>query len=225
MKFRKTLLSLALFLTPFLIFKSIAQPGETGQRMQIAQGRTVLGTFGANGVAAESGNANPVSVIDATPLTFEALDATIPSVGNRLCQGVNNGECGWYKAFWIFGDGNYMKFPDDISTLDAASRSVVGYRYFQQGSYKPVVYLTEKYHNSKPPEAARAQINIAESGASGTPIEPTVRLANLTDRKVDIDFNHNPRPGYPMNFVLSYRRSEPVTTLLFYYNVFSKWLY
>jgi hypothetical protein len=38
---------------------------------------------------------------------------------------------------------------------------------------------------------------------------------------VDIDYNHTPRAGYPINFVLSYRRSEPTTTALFYYNSLS----
>lgn len=218
MKFRTTLCRLALLYLAFFSTNLIAQPGETGQRMRISQGRTIRGTYGATGTAAETGAATPLSLTDAIPLTFEALDATIPTVGNQLCQGVNDGNCGWYKAFWLFGDGNYMKFRDDVSSLDAASRTIVGYRYFQSGLYKPAVYLTEKYHNDNPPEAARASINVSGAGASGTPIEPTVRLASSPDRKADIDYNHPPRPGYPMNFVLSYRRSDPVSTVLFYYN-------
>ncbi|MFN0214297.1 MAG: hypothetical protein ACKVT2_08580 [Saprospiraceae bacterium] len=219
MKFTKTILFIALFAIPFFMQDAFAQPGETGQRMRISQGRTVLGTFSANGTSAESGVSTPRLITEAEPLTFESLDAEAPpTVGNRLCQGVTDGNCGWYKAFWIFGDGNYMKFADDVSSLDAASRSILGYRYFQRGVYKPVVYLTEKYHNDNPPEAARANIDINGAAASGTPIEPTVRLATATDRKVDIDYNHSPRPGYPMNFVLSYRRTDPATAVLLYYN-------
>jgi len=221
MKCTKIILSLA-FLTATLIAQNlVAQPGETGQRMRISQGRTVLGTYGVAGTAAESGISTPIPLTTATALTFESLDATTPSVGNVLCRGVNDGNCGWYKAFWIFGDGNYIKFRDDISTLDAASKTIVGYRYFQPGRYNPVVYLTEKYHNSKPPEEARSSINVSGAGASGTPIEPTVRLVARPDAKVDIDYNHTPRAGYPINFVLSYRLSEPATTALFYYNSLS----
>jgi len=200
----------------FLPISSFTQ--DTGQKIRISQGATVLGTY--NGSAAPTDSESPANVFinTSTGINFEALDATPNTVGNRLCQGVTDGNCGWYKAFWIFGDGNYLSFPDNITELDAPSRRVNNYRYSSAGAYQPVVYLTEKYHNTKPPEEARALLQVTDAGASGTYVELTRRLAASPDRKVDVDYNHSPRVDYPMNFVLSYRKQEPVEAVLFYYN-------
>lgn len=204
---------LAILLLPFISFTQ-----DTGQKIRISQGLTVLGTYNVTAAPTDSESPAIVSINTATGINFEALDATPNTVGNRLCQGVTDGNCGWYKAFWIFGDGNYLSFPDNITALDAPSRRVDNYRYSNAGTYRPVVYLTEKYHNTKPPEEARAELQVANAAASGTYIELTRRLAASPGRTVDIDFNHSPRVDYPMNFVLSYRKQEPAEAVLFYYN-------
>lgn len=203
-----------------LFFASSSQAQDTGQKIRISQGRTVLGTYGVTGAATTAESPASVSINDATGITFESLDAIPNTVGNRLCSGVTDGNCGWYKAFWIFGDGNYKNFPNNVLALDAPSRTIPNYRYGAAGTYNPVVYLTEKYHNTRPPEEARATINVGGSAPSGTYTEITQRLpiASTSDRKLDIDFNHTPRVDYPMNFVLSYRKLESATNVLFYYN-------
>lgn len=197
-------------------FSSNAQ--DTGQKIRVSQGRTVLGTYGATGAATDSESPATVPINSLAGITFEALDATPNTVGNKLCVGVNDGNCGWYKGFWIFGDGNYQSFSDNLTQLDTPSRTIINYRYAVPGTYNPVVYLTEKYHNTKPPEEARAFLNVSSTGASGSYVETTQRLANITGRNLDVDFNHQPRVDYPMNFVLSYRKSEPASLVLFYYN-------
>lgn len=199
-----------------LSFTAFSQ--DTGQKIRISQGRTLIGLYNVSGAAADGTSPAVFPVSSATPLTFESVDATPATVGNSLCSGTTNGFCGWYKAFWILGDGNYIHFPDNLTELDAPSRTVSNYRYATAGNYNPVVYLTEKYHNTKPPEEARATVNVTAAGASGTYVEMTRRFAAAPDRKIDIDFNHTPRVDYPINFVLSYRKNEPSSTVLFYYN-------
>ena len=204
---------LAILLLPFTGFTQ-----DTGQKIRISQGLTVLGTYDVTAAPTDSESPATISIQTSAGINFEALDATPNTVGNRLCQGVTDGNCGWYKAFWILGDGNYLSFPDNITALDAPSRRVDNYRYSSAGTYQPVVYLTEKYHNTKPPEEARAILQVTDAGASGTYVELTRRLAASPARKVDVDYNHSPRVDYPMNFVLSYRKQEPVEAVLFYYN-------
>lgn len=222
MKFKKTIHCFALFTTLFFVQSSFAQPGQTGQKMSISQGRLLRGIYDVTGASsAESGTATttPLALTNAIPLTFKSLDGTPPSVGNKSCEGVTDGFCGWYEAFWIFGDGNYRNhFEGNTIESDTLSLTVNSYRYAREGLYKPIVFLTEKYHNTKPPEAARASINVTNTGASGRYVELTRRLQGKNDRKLDMDFNHFPRVDYPMNFVLSYRKSEPVAAVLFYYN-------
>ena len=218
MMIKKTIQYLLLSVFSFFSLVSIAQPGETGQRLEISQGGLVLDVFYANGNSTRTNAPETLSINNAFPLGFRSLDGVPRTIATRSCVGVMNGDCGWYKAFWIFGDGNYYK-PENYDTeLDVPTLFVGNYRYAQPGLYQPVVYLTEKYHNTKPPEAARAVIQVSTTGASGTYVERTKILENVPDRNVFIDYNHTPRVDYPINLVLSYRRNQGARALLLYYN-------
>jgi len=215
MKYLHPLMALLAILS--LHFTSNAQDG--GQRLRISQGSAHLGTYGVNGIPDNTTTSPPtLSISTLTGLKFESLDSTTQTVGNSYCADSDDGNCGWYKASWIFGDGNYLFFPDNNTTMDLASKTINFYRYASNGQFGPVVYLTEKYHNKRPPQDARSVINVNYPPDTNVPPyrELTRRLDN--NRRIDIDYNHEPRVDYPFNMVLSYRKNEPVTTVYYYYN-------
>lgn len=208
-----------------LHFVTNAQDG--GQRLRISQGNTVLGTYGL-GETPHTASPPSLSITNLSGLTFESLDSTTQTVGNAYCADSDDGNCGWYKASWIFGDGNYKFFPQSNSTMDLASKTITGYRYAKSDQYGPIVYLTEKYHNKRPPGSASASITVNYPPNTTLPPyqELTKRLATTPNRRIDIDYNHEPRVDYPFNMVLSYRKDEPITTVYYYYNsLFNNQLY
>jgi hypothetical protein len=205
MKFKKTLTRLFTVLPLGLLYWSAMAQG--GQTLKIMQNGAELRPAAGN-----------ITVTSPNPLNLLVLDANPATVPNAPCNSELDQACGWYKGFWMFGDGNYLKFEDNVRTLDAASRNIPSYNYGRNGVYQPVVYLTEKYSNDEPPEAARATVVVNRTNPSGVITEPTRRLAGNPARKIDIDYNHAPRVEYPMNFVLSYRQGDPAEQVLFYYN-------
>lgn len=183
---------------------------NTGQRIRVYQGEAIRGSFDSAG--------GTLIIQNEVPLTFQVFDS-LGTVPNQACEGELDQDCGWYKGFWLMGDGNYIKFAENLRTLDADSRIIRNYSYPQAGTYQPVVYLTEKYHNDNPPEAARVTIN--KTAGAGNFSETPIRLA-APERKVDIDFNHAPRVKYPTNFVVSYRNDDNNARVLFYYNALGR---
>lgn len=178
---------------------------DEGQKIRVWQGGAQLGAFGKYGGSLSSSNPS---------FSFTVTDDST-TVPNLACPG---NPCGWYKGFWILGDGNYKKYADDNVNLDVASKSLTNYTYAKNGSYMPVVYLTEKYHNDNPPEEGRATITVTGIGTPASGTELTKRLSNSPTRTIDIDYMHGLRKGYPMPFVVSYRKVEPATKVLFFYN-------
>jgi hypothetical protein len=221
MKYKKITITLILAMCLLGTFTTHAQLGDTGQKLQISQGPVVLGTFDLMGRNSANSTASELPINAPFPLKFRSLDSMPATVGNRRCEGLVTGECGWYKAFWIFGDGNYYKPGNFDTDMDVPTLSVDNYLYTQSGIYQPVVYLTEKYHNTKPPDAARAIINVSGTAATGIYLERPQNLGSANDRKLHIDYNHQPRIDYPMNLVVSYRRSDDIHALLVYYNSLS----
>jgi len=144
-----------------------------GQHIRVWQGGSQLGAFDQYG--------GTVSSYDPT-FSFTVTDDSI-TVPDLPCPG---SPCGWYKGFWILGDGNYKKYADDNDNLDAASKALDNYTYAKSGTYIPVVYLTEKYNNDDPPEAARATIKL-NMGSSTSGVEITKRIAASPTRNIDIE--------------------------------------
>lgn len=148
--------------------------------------------------------------------TFLFDDAKI-TVPNNDCRNSECKVCGWYKSFWVFGDGNYQKFENDVSHMDVASHRVE-HTYAKLGTYSPAVYSTERYHNDERPKAARIKLQVT----GGTPDSPSsdnpVRLPDPDSKRADIDHNHEIRKAYPTVFALSHLKSDNITRTLFFYN-------
>lgn len=181
-----------------------------GQKIVVKQGTTTIGEGDKNGPS------SPL-VSTSRSLSFEHLDSkyTIP---NYDCKGDKNcSVCGWYKGFWIFGDGNYKKYENDVSRMDVGSRKT-SYTYARKGIYEPVVYLTERYHNSTRPDAARAKIDLNGSTEPETPASDSPVLIDPTNKRAAIEYNHNMRDNYPTVFVLSGVKDGNNLGMLFFYN-------
>jgi hypothetical protein len=140
--------------------------------------------------------------IDRSTLTFDPNDG---AVKRR------------FQAFWITGDGNYLKFSPEE---DAASMATT-YNYPQNGNFVATAYLTGKYTNRKPP--ARAVMNVP---VSNTPVSPQTtgfnsRLGNAglgTTPVVDVFSNHAMRRKYLTTFVLSWPATVQATGVYFFFN-------
>lgn len=219
MKTMRTLAAgLLLLVCPLMLVAQKECPtptGEnTGQQIILKKGRLPLGVGGENGLT----SLVAIPAQNDPAFTFELSDPK-KTVPNNNCKDTTCHECGWYKAFWILGDGNYKKFEDDIAHMDAASHtaSYVYAKRQQQATYVPVMYLTERYHNDKKPGSARIAIPI-NSSATLTTVADSPVLLNATSKRAAMDYNHEMRNKYPTTFVLSHLNNDEVTRVLFYYN-------
>ena len=208
-----------LFAAP--LFLSAQQPcpeekitKDKGQQILVKQNGVPRATGNVNGLVGATTGATSVKLNNSAPFEFVFNDA-LKTVPNNDCRDTTCNECGWYKAFWIFGDGNYRKFANDVSHMDKASLKV-NYRYGNRATYAPAVYLTERYHNDEKPEAARIAIEVT-GGASSTLSDSPRRLDSAT-KTTDIDYNDEFRKKYPTVFVLSHLKSDSITRSFFFYN-------
>jgi hypothetical protein len=92
------------------------------------------------------------------------------------------------------------------------------YTYAKKSTYEPVIYLTERYHNDKRPDAARAAINLNGSTAPNAPAVDSPVLLNPVSKRAAIDYNHDMRTEYPTVFVLSHANDVLTNRVLFFYN-------
>lgn len=196
-------------LLPFFFYAQNCPPDngrDAGQQLKVKHRGVSLGTGTASSLATISGNIN-------APFQFELFDrdTTVP---NNDCRDTLCNVCGWYKGFWIFGDGNFIKYGNDISHMDTASLKA-SYKYSRTGTYQPVVYLTERYHNDQKPDAARIQINVTGTPATPATDSPVLLAANET---AEIVYNHELRKEFPTVFVLSQKKQPAVSRVLFFYN-------
>lgn len=212
-----------LFAAPLFLSAQQKCPDEItkdkGQQILVKQNRGQLRATGnvdgrvkddAPGVTAGS----IVKLNNSDPFEFEFNDA-LNTVPNNDCRDTTCNECGWYKAFWIFGDGNYQKFANDVSHMDRASLRV-NYRYGNTATYVPAVYLTERYHNDEKPEAARIAIEV--TGGASTTLSDSPRRLDPATKTTDIDYNEEFRKNYPTVFVLSHLKSDNIDRTFFFYN-------
>lgn len=146
-----------------------------------------------------------------------------------------------YKAFWIFGDGNYLSFPDGTLEEDEATLDV-DYQYFQAGGYTPTAILVEKKSDDEPPGTTSRRVqydlpvekNPEEIKRDGqqTPA-PTQRLEGTPERiqfndrisgsnTADIESSSTVRlGGYQMAFAVSTMLPQSAANqavVLFLYN-------
>ncbi|MFN4256476.1 MAG: hypothetical protein ACK4Q5_15855 [Saprospiraceae bacterium] len=128
-------------------------------------------------------------------------------------------DLGWYKAFWIFGDGTYWKPEDDQQNQDALSHTVTHNYAYTKTKYPVSVYLTERYSNDNPPPNNRVIITPDDNTVTPDP-DPN---ANELDggRLIRLNYNHNPRPGYPFVMPITFAPSAGATRVYLFYNGFA----
>ncbi len=188
---------------------------DKGQQVLVKQNNGQLRATGnVTGLVGATSGSTSVKLDNSVPFEFEFNDA-LNTVPNNDCRDTTCNECGWYKAFWIFGDGNYQKFANDVSHMDAASHKV-NYRYGNRATYAPAVYLTERYHNDEKPEAARIAIEV--TGGASTTLSDSPRRLDPATKTTDIDYNEEFRKNYPTVFVLSHLKSDSINRTFFFYN-------
>lgn len=126
---------------------------------------------------------------------------------------------GWYKAFWIFGDGTYWKPADDVQNQDVLSHTVT-HNYARAGAnYPSSVYLTERYSNDQPPPNNRVIITPNDNTITPDP-DPNANELN-GGRLIRLNFNHTPRPGYPFVLPITFSEKVGATRLYLFYNGFA----
>ena len=152
-----------------------------------------------------------------------------------------------YKAFWIFGDGNYKSFPDGTFDEDTATLDI-NYQYFMPGGYTPTAILVEKKSDEEPPGTTSRRIQYdlpvqkvpqedsknkrdgTENGlapSAGEPSEPARERIQFNDRisgpnTADIESSSLVRlGGYKMAFAVSTMLPQSAANqavVLFLYN-------
>jgi hypothetical protein len=85
--------------------------------------------------------------------------ALIPFQMGNPREGLEGSDSARYKAFWIFGDGNFIEFPDRHKAADEATLAY-SYQYQQSGTYRVVTNLVEKKSNKQPPGDKERRIRV-----------------------------------------------------------------
>ena len=125
-----------------------------------------------------------------------------------------------YKAFWIWGDGNYRYFQhgekeDDMLTLRQS------YSYRMGGTYNPMVVLTEKKSNKEPPGRTIRKVDVKEP-VSTNPVDTFARRLNVPIKTADIFSTEYLRAGSFYTALVVSAPKDPVNTgIFFFYNSIS----
>ena len=128
-------------------------------------------------------------------------------------------DLGWYKAFWIFGDGTYWKPADDQQNLDVLSHTATHNYAHTKTNYPASVYLTERYSNDNPPPNNRVIITPNDNTISPDPDPNSDELNG--GRLIRLNYNHNPRPGYPFVLPITFSQKIGATRVYLFYNGFA----
>lgn len=125
-----------------------------------------------------------------------------------------------YKAFWIWGDGNFRHFTHGDKEADLQTYTQV-YNYPLAGDYNPIVVLTEKKSDKQPP--GRTQRNVKINDTRYNP-DAFVRRLNVSGKTADIFSTEDLRSDtFPTAFVISAPKNfVNIGMFLFYNSVFNK---
>lgn len=127
-----------------------------------------------------------------------------------------------YKAFWIFGDGNFRHFPsnleyaDDIATLSQDYGFPPAY-----ATYKTRVVLTEKKSNTSPPPDGDRPVEVQPPNSKIPGWLPGSGFVTRLDAGETMDiFNSDlNRPEYPTAFVVSAPKADlRISGMFFFFN-------
>lgn len=123
-----------------------------------------------------------------------------------------------YKAFWIWGDGNFKHFNHGLKAEDEATYKQT-YNYPAPGSYNPFVVLAEKKSNKQPP--GRTERKVKVNSVNPTSFPPTVfeQRLNVPFKTADIFSTEKLRAGaFHTAVVISAPADETNTGIFFFYN-------
>lgn len=164
---------------------------------------------------AEAANCTPVP-----PLSFSASGRTVNMRVVDNPRSLDNFPGARYKAFWMFGDGNFRYFPHRDSLNDASTLTQT-YTYRRGGNYMVGTALTEKKSNTKPPLRDRTVRNLsvpneATPAAPNSSFEVTLSANNKT---ADILPSDSLRlHEYETAFAVSLPRDAGNTGVYFFFN-------
>lgn len=122
-----------------------------------------------------------------------------------------------FSAFWVPGDGNYLKFDESQDALSL----IPTYLYPAPGDYVATSYLTGKYTNRIPPARAAQPLTIPLFGASANTSSFNGRLDKVglgTVPAIDIFSNHAIRKKNLTTFVISWPGDVNATGIYLFFN-------
>lgn len=132
-----------------------------------------------------------------------------------------------FQAFWIPGDGNFIRYGTDgsLTTVEQDAESVAPppYYYPAVGNYQAAAYLTGKYTNRKPPARAATNVNIGSVPANA-PMPRFEKRLEANNKPLpsilDVFSNHPIRKNYLTTFVVSWPADVDAAGIYFFYNGF-----
>ncbi len=123
-----------------------------------------------------------------------------------------------YKAFWIFGDGNFAYFPHREFSLDNRTLRQE-YVYRRSGRYTTEAVLSEKKSNTRPPVRDRRIIQVGGNLIPGTTGTPFVQQLSGNAKTADVLPSDSMRPHeYLTAFAVSAPKSPSNSGIYFFYN-------
>lgn len=127
-----------------------------------------------------------------------------------------------YKAFWIFGDGNFRHFPSNLEYADDVATLSEDYTFPRAyAAYNTRVVLTEKKSNtSPPPDGDRRELISPPNKKAPGWATPSTFVPRLDPAETMDVFNSElNRPEYPTAFVVSAPKSdERISRMYFFLN-------
>lgn len=144
----------------------------------------------------------PITVNVGIPFSVKA--ESTPTAGVLALTGMDS-VSPRFEAFWMFGDGNFIKSSTGTTLLDLASLQT-DYRFAQAGTYAAAAVMTKKYTDRRPPEyAAHATVTVTPATLSGPTAVFQTKL--IPNKLVHVFANHPARIDYPMVCPISFIRN------------------
>jgi hypothetical protein len=119
-----------------------------------------------------------------------------------------------YKAFWMFGDGNFKYYPHGDMNADLATLRQP-YAYHQTGTYTVDIVLSEKKSNKQPPDKESRVVIVDTITQLGSPFTQTLAPGA---QGINILPNDLFRPKYPTAFAVSVPADPGIKGIYFFYN-------
>jgi hypothetical protein len=163
---------------------------------------------------AEAANCNP-----GPPMNFNAAGRTVQMRVVDIPRSLDNFPGARYKAFWMFGDGNFRYYPHRDSLGDVGTLTET-YTYRRGGNYVVGTALTEKKSNTKPPLRDRTvRVLSVPNVATPVPNSPFEVTLSANNKTADILPSDSLRlHEYETAFAVSLPRDAANTGVYFFFN-------